>query len=95
MEEGRRMSISSLTATIDDNIRRRQEDDPLLQNFRDIRAMDTEYQELIHHIRDETSLKEIKNSHKAQQLSSMSVCGTDWHYWTILQKPWSRWTNTE
>ena len=54
------MSISFFTAPSDDNIRRCQEDNPFLQNFRDIGAMDTEYQELIRHIRDETSLKEIK-----------------------------------
>ena len=75
--------MTSLTAHIDDNIRRRQEDDPLLQNFRDISATDKEYEELIHHIKAKTSLKEIK---KLPQTSATFKYLSIWNRVEILDK---------
>ena len=77
------MSIASLTAPIDDNIRRPQEDNPLLQHFRNFSAIDTEYQELIPYIKTETSLKETK---KLPQTSTAFKYLSVWNRLALLDE---------
>ena len=68
-EEGRQVTMTSLTEEVDDDIKRRQEDDPLLQDFKDAGTTDPEYQDIIRHLKNETAIKDLKKT-------PSKLCGT-------------------
>ena len=73
--------MTSLTEELDDDIKRRQEDDPLLQDFKDAGTTDPEYQDIIRHLKNKTAMKELK---KLPQTSAVHKYLNMWSKMALL-----------